>query len=196
MYILFFVIGLLALLGPIFVERGVFRKILIVLSVVSFLGLGYLAYRDARVIEMLTGQLASANKDLDRLKKYEYVSHLTHTGSEQIFFYTSDPNYPLIPQGLPEILIDTYEVTDEFGSIAYKCDAASQERYSKAIKLNPDYPFSYLALAHCKKQSGAQDWRGYASKALEIFEITTKIGGHHSEHDVALEVVQKLINQK
>ena len=39
MYILFFVIGLLALLGQIFVEKGIFRKSLIVLSVASFLGL-------------------------------------------------------------------------------------------------------------------------------------------------------------
>jgi len=195
MYILFFVIGLLALLGQIFVEKGIFRKSLIVLSVASFLGLGYLAYQDAKAIETLNVQLTSANQDLDRLKKYEYVSRLTHTGSEQIFFYASDPNHPLIPQGLPEILIGTYEATDEFGSIAYKCDTTSQKKYSAAIKFNPDYPFSYLALAHCKKQSGEQDWLDHAHKALEIFEITTKIGGHHSEHDVALEVVQKLINE-
>ena len=194
MYILFFVIGITALLGQFFVEKGIFRKGMIVLSVASFLGLGYLAYQDAKAIETLNTQLTSANQDLDKLKKYEYISHLTHTGSEQIFFYASDPNHPLIPQGLPEILIGTYVATDEFGSIAYKCDAPSQKKYDEAIKFNPDYPFSYLALANCKKQNGGQDWLNDANKALEIFKITTKIGGHSSEHDVALEVLQKLMN--
>lgn len=193
MYIFFFIVGFLALSGQLFAEGGFFRKGLVMLSIFSFLGLGYLAYQDVKTIETLNFQLTTTKENLDKMKKYEYISRLTHTGSEQIFFYASNPYRPLIPQGLPEILIGSYETTDELGSIAYKCNIDSQKKYDKAIKFNPDYPFSYLALAYCKKQIGEKDWFSYANKAMEIFGITTEINGHNSEHDVALKILQNLL---
>jgi hypothetical protein len=84
--------------------------------------------------------------------------------------------------------------TEENGRAYFKCDDQSLERYNQAIKEDPCFPFSYLAMAHCLEIRGDTKWREYASKAKSILEITTKIGGHNKSHDEALKMLLQASN--
>lgn len=92
-----------------------------------------------------------------------------------------------ISGGLYLILKDTHEVKD--GKLHFNCDENSQNVYKHVMEIEPKFPFSYFALADCRKANHQGDWESYARKAVEIFQITTRIGGHRPEHDEALKIL-------
>ena len=47
----------------------------------------------------------------------------------------------------------------------------------------PDFPFAHWALVLCLGQAGSPLWRGHAERAMNILEHTTRIAGHHPQHD-------------
>ena len=149
-------------------------------------------YSSKADLEITKMKLSNASNNLGIIEKYEYVSRLNTKGSDQPFFYAINPSEPLIPKGLPEILVGSYESIDM--GTQYKCDPISQEKFTKAISFNPNYPFSYYALAFCKRDGSGDEWMDYAKKAIEIFQITTQIEGHNSEHDNALEYITEFLS--
>ena len=122
----------------------------------------------------------------------EYISTLNFKGTDLDFFYASDPNKPMIPSGLPSILYDSYTMVE--GGIKIKCDKSSLNKFKKAIDFNQNFPFSYYALAVCDKESGGNNWEGYAKEAFDILKITTKIEGHNPEHDRAFKILNEYNN--
>lgn len=182
-------------------KRKVLKWVLLILIIVPCLINGGVAYKNEKKSiqqfsdlyiskadsEITKMRLNNASSDLEIIEKYEYISKLNSRGSEQMFFMAINPDEPLIPEGLPAILFGSYNMIDQGRGTEYKCDPASQEKFIKAIDFNPDYPFSYYALAVCKMDEGGNEWIEYGEKALEILQITTQIGGHNSEHDTALE---------
>lgn len=84
-------------------------------------------------------------------------------------------------------------VTRNQGKIVCKCNASAIEQCKSVIKKLPIYPFSYYFLATCLKEVKNRSWRQYANKAKSILEKTTKIPGHHSDHDLILDEVDKLL---
>jgi hypothetical protein len=178
--------------------RKWFNFLLMVFIPVATLISIYITYKSDIFKDM---SLKNANQELDRIKNYNYVSKLGYNGSEQQFFYAMDPNHPIIPSGLPQILIGTYSITGSASDgapnrIEYKCDVDSQQKYQKAIDFNKNYPFSYYALAVCEKQVNNQEWQSNARKALDIFNITTVIDGHNLWHDLGKKEVEKILGHK
>ena len=120
------------------------------------------------------------------LQEYAYVASLYPDGSDQ------HVNYPLTISGpLYDMLKGTYQLTGD--NFFYKCDSKSLEVFKQVIQQEPEFPFSYFALAVCGKQSGTKDWITYAEKGLQIVQITTRVGVHKPEHDQVLQYLTKML---
>ena len=62
-----------------------------------------------------------------------------------------------------------------------RCDRLSQ--FEKVIEIEPDFPFAHHAISWCAKRAGNPLWKVHADRAAEIYEHTTKLAGHHRDHD-------------
>lgn len=87
-------------------------------------------------------------------------------------------------------------MTREDGQPIWKCNNEVKDSCSEVIHKLPLYPFSYYALALCKKESNDQSWESDAKKALSILKITAAVEDHHSDHDKVLKDVKKLLGEK
>jgi tetratricopeptide (TPR) repeat protein len=94
---------------------------------------------------------------------------------------------------LIELLEGTGEMTGN--RVQLKCSSEALEKFKEAIRKFPDFPFSYFALAVCLKNKADPEWRGYAEKALSIFEKTATLKEHHPSHDEALTELRRMLNQ-
>jgi hypothetical protein len=70
------------------------------------------------------------------------------------------------------------------GKIICRCIPTAIQKCKSVIDKFPQYPFSYYFIACCLKEKGNQSWVWYANKAKDIFEKTTKLPNHHSDHDL------------
>jgi hypothetical protein len=64
------------------------------------------------------------------------------------------------------------------------------------IEKYPYFPFGYWVKYNYLKALGDPTWREFATKAVEIFETTTSIKGHHSSHDEALQMAKVDLSTK
>ncbi|MBI1770285.1 MAG: hypothetical protein HYR67_18095 [Bacteroidetes bacterium] len=95
---------------------------------------------------------------------------------------------------ISRILEGTY-VIESGGIKNISCGQSALSKYKNIIKLDPKFPFSYFVLASCLKKNDDPSWRRYALTGKEILEMTTRIGGHHSNHDVALRDLQEMLKE-
>ena len=86
-----------------------------------------------------------------------------------------------------------YEQRDGETHASIRCDKNAIAFFEKAAEINPDFPFSFFALAICKAKREEEDWKRYAEKAVAIFEHTTEISGHHENHDWALKGLREML---
>src|SRR3989338_7840698 len=77
----------------------------------------------------------------------------------------------------------------------FECDQWSLSKYKNAIKLEPLFPFSYVALARCLYKQGDGAWRGYAEEAFRHLKETTAIQSHHAFHGHAYKDIRKLLDE-
>jgi len=187
----FFVLSLIftlitGLLGAILTFRS-YRKTSITIIVLLVLSLIFSLVSEIQSYH----ELKSSKLKLEDFKKYSYVSKLGPDGIDV------RPNPPLTTTDkLFNLLKSTYDISGEDNHLFYyKCDDVSLTVYKNVIDNYPNFPFSYFALAQCKKQKNQSDWKNYAIKAIEIFKITTQIGGHKSEHDGALNILNNYLNE-
>ena len=177
---------LLILAGLIIGIIGVFRpekrKGLWKIMVISLLVI-------AAIIQVII--VRQKKKELEGIRDYTYVSSLDQSGKPLVAvggvgveFKYSTP--------ISRIMEATF--TEKDGEVYFKCDDESFKRYERTIHEHPRFPFSYFAMASCLQRRGDNKWREYASKAISIFEITTKIGGHKESHDEALKVLLRSLN--
>jgi hypothetical protein len=68
----------------------------------------------------------------------------------------------------------------------WDCTPAALDAYSKAISHDGKFPFAYYYRATCRKAVGEGDWQQDIQKARDILLITTRLPGHHSDHDALL----------
>ena len=78
-------------------------------------------------------------------------------------------------------------------AIFVKNDKAMLPKIDEVIKLYPNFPFGYWAKFNLLKDLGNPDWKLYAKKAMDIFEITTTIKGHDPSHDQVLKVLKEVL---
>lgn len=166
------IIGIIGVLRP---EK---RKGLWRITVISLLVI-------AAIIQTIV--VRQKKKELEGVRDYTDVSRLDLSGKP---FVTGGGI--MYSTGISRIMEGTY--TEEDGLVSFKCDDESLKRYERTIQESPRFPFSYYAMAYCLQSRGDNKWRAYASKALSIFEITTKIGGHKESHDEALKVLLRYLN--
>jgi hypothetical protein len=131
---------------------------------------------EATAARRLAGGL---QEEIERVKKYAYVSTLTLNG---MVYTGGDVKMPT------EISVSIEGTWQEVGPDTFRpvCESAALERNRLATIQFPDFPFSYYALAYCMKRSGDPGWRAYAEKAVAIFEQTTKITGYQKSHEQCL----------
>lgn len=71
------------------------------------------------------------------------------------------------------------------------CTADALEVFNGIIKNNPNFPFGYFLRGYCKKFLNMDDWKADYERARTILMITTKIPGHHPQHDFVLHRIEK-----
>ena len=124
---------------------------------------------------------------INNVKEYSYYATLDMYG-----FGEMKPGYGIIVKSdlstrMHEILIEQNKV------IFVKNDKAMLPKIDEVIKLYPNFPFGYWAKFNLLKDLGDPDWKTYAEKAMNIFEITTTIKGHDPSHDQALKVLKEVL---
>jgi len=63
----------------------------------------------------------------------------------------------------------------------------------EVIEKYPYFPFGYFTKFDFLKAHGNPEWKKYAQKAVEIFEVTTTIPGHNESHDEALRLLKHVL---
>jgi hypothetical protein len=139
-----------------------------------------------RIGTLQTANLKQAEQTIEATKRYSYIATLTFNG----MVYTGGD------VTMPTYISQTVEGTwyePAQGRFRPVCSAAAFEKDRDAIRLFPDFPFAYYALAYCLEKQGSPEWQTYAEKAVEIFEQTTSIGGHQKSHDECLVYLRQLL---
>lgn len=122
------------------------------------------------------------------LREYSYIAALNLEGSE----FRAGRGLTL-SGGLPNLMKDVF--IEDGDQVRFKCGPEFQEIYKEVIEIEPKFPFSYFALADCRKLLGKDDWVEYAEKAVKILQITTQIAGHKAEHDQVLEILLEYLRE-
>lgn len=168
--------GLVSGIGLIFTRRELSERQAITLTT---------ANDEAKAAKRLAGGL---QEEIERVKKYAYVSTLTFNG----MVYTGGD--VKMPTEISVSIEGTWQEIEP-GTFRPVCDAAALERSRVATIQFPDFPFSYYALAYCKDRSGDPEWRAYAEKAVAIFEQTTQITGHQKSHEQCLAFLRQQLRR-
>ena len=143
-------------------------------------------------VRTLRGRTSKLETQLDGVKRYGNVAKLNGMG-------LSGKVRP--GSGLREttslfrVLEGAYDRKERGGqaTLQIRCDDKGIAAFRKAAEINPDFPFSYWALAICGARAGDKEWRKHAKRAVTIFEHTTQIAGHHPGHDGALTGLKELL---
>jgi hypothetical protein len=170
------------IIGTIGVFRPEKRKKLWRITIISLLVLSAIIQARITIIAR------QKNQELEGIRDYTDISKLDQSGKP--FVVGGGIKYST---GISRIMEGTYKEHD--GIVYFECDDESLKRYKRAIQEYPRFPFSYVAIAHCLMRDGDNNWREYASKAISIFEITTRIGGHDKSHELAMEQLLRLLNE-
>ncbi len=166
--------------------------ILIILAAIFGLTDSYFGNEEMNNAKLLLSKaeasLEDTKRDLSFIQKYSYMAYYGPYGGESLLGPGLGTNSKLY-----NILEGTYYFKDS--KFFYYCGNKFEKIYKQVIIEYPDFPFSYCALADCKKQRGESDWIDYADKGLEIFKWTTKIGGHKKEHDECMNNLLEFKNE-
>jgi hypothetical protein len=94
---------------------------------------------------------------------------------------------------LYRLLAHTY--VESGRKISFKTDAASEDKYRKAIQQYPRFPFGYYALALSLRARGDPSWRDLAQQGVVVFEQTTAKAGCNPSHFAALKELRGYLAQ-
>ncbi|HYE60078.1 MAG TPA: hypothetical protein VEA18_02755 [Candidatus Kapabacteria bacterium] len=140
-------------------------------------------FETEKLLKITRQNLSDTYAILQKTRQYSYVANYGVYGGEYLFgpgLETDDKLY--------NIMKETYFLKDE--KYYFKCGEPFELKYMEAINENPDFPFSYFALANCKYNRKDSDWRAYAQKAINILRVTTQIGGHNKSQKDALSILE------
>jgi hypothetical protein len=157
-----------------------------ILALVSFVGLWVFTGRLETEKETQIRNLENAT---DAVRGFSDVSELNPAGLP--FREGTGIRYD---SPLSTALRDLYVVRDSI--INFKLGEEYEPKYRAIIEQFPRFPFGYFALAESLRHRGDASWRGYAQKAVAIFEKTTIIDGHDRSHDEALATLRNYLNER
>jgi len=95
--------------------------------------------------------------------------------------------------GISKALEGSYKIVGT--KVEFFRDEASERIYRDVIAKYPRFPFAYAALAYVLSANCDPSWRNYAQQAVSILEKTTKVGGHHPNHDQKLAEFKKVLTE-
>ena len=63
-------------------------------------------------------------------------------------------------------------------------------KFSAVAESHPTFPFAHSGLTECAFRAGDDSWRQHTDSTLEILEHTTRINGHHPQHDEVYQLLR------
>ena len=141
-------------------------------------------------IQALRGRTSELERELEGVKRYGSVALLNMVGTSGKAGAGIAEANSVLPEF--ENAFD-HDQRDGRTHASLRCDEAALEIFHRATEANPDFPFSYFALAVCMVKRGEEGWQVHTQKALEIFEHTTEIAGHHENHGWALNGLRQML---
>jgi hypothetical protein len=128
-------------------------------------------------------RIESLKNQVDKVKEYGYYATLDLYGRNFIPGNGIKSNSDLSDR-MEKIL------TEVNGKTFVKNGNTVLPEIDAVIEKYPNFPFGYWAKYNLLKTKGDRNWKEFAKKAANIFEITTSINGHNSMHDEALKAVK------
>lgn len=122
-------------------------------------------------------------EEIRNVKVYSNYAKMDVYGRDMIPGYGMKVSSDLIDR-MTKILVE------QNGSIYVKNDKTLLPEIDNVIRLYPNFPFGHWARYNLLKTLGDNRWKESATKAIDIFEITTTIEGHNRAHDNALKVLK------
>ena len=172
----------------------VFRVIAIVASFVTVM---------ATVGHFVCGKVAERAKSV-RIEELEKNNRILQTKVTAVHDYSEVAR--LNTQGKPfpdgdiafnsplSIMMDgTYHL--EGNTFFFHRTPEAEVQLHKVVEKYPEFPFAHYALALCMHDRNDPEWRTEAVRARDIFQITTSLPGHQSDHDDALARLNRLLQQ-
>ena len=143
-------------------------------------------------IRSLRGRASKLERELDGVKRYGSVAKINAFGLSGKYGPGSG-----ITETTPlsRALEVAYARIDDGGrgKDYPRCDDTGIAAFRRAAEINPDFPFSYWALALCAEKAGDKEWRTLAERAVSILYHTTQIAGHNGHHDQAMKELRQLL---
>ena len=145
----------------------------------------------------MLGKIQKYQQDIDeRNKRIESLENQVHVIKAYGYYATLDVHgRNFIPGNGIEFSSDLSNrmekiLTEVNGKTFVKNGNSVLPEIDVVIEKYPNFPFGYWAKYNLLKTKGDRNWREFAKKAANIFEITTSINGHNSMHDEALKAVK------
>ncbi len=73
----------------------------------------------------------------------------------------------------------------------HQCTRDAMMAYQEVIREVQKFPFTYFYLGSCERELEISKGKSAIDSAKEILEITTKIPGHHRNHDEVLRLINE-----
>ena len=141
-------------------------------------------------IRRLREQTSELEGDLDGLRRYRNVAGLNLLGLTGKYGAGLKESTPL-----SRALEGAYAETGDGPEKTYTpvCDVEGVARLEQVISRFPNFPFARWAVAVCLRQARDALWRTHAERAMAILVHTTRIAGHHSDHDALRTQVKRFL---
>lgn len=141
-------------------------------------------------LNLLAQEIKVQSGNINAILNYSDVSKLDMNGKTNNY---SAPLFETTP--ISELLNNAITIGKD-NRVTFNCDPDAYKLYNQIIDKYPTFPFTYYFLACCLYQNGDLRWKGYALKAIEIFEKTTKLNDHNLHHDFYLKELKEMIKKK
>ncbi|MBD3258294.1 hypothetical protein GF377_07660 [candidate division GN15 bacterium] len=143
----------------------------------------------------LLGEVRQYQDEIDSLREmtatnrdYQYFSQLSGNGV-QVY----GNGAVVLSTDISEFISPALERVE--GGMMAKCNDTCIQTLQRLIDIEPNFPFSYYFLAVCLYDSGDSGWKRYAERAIDMFEKTTSLSGHHRDHDAALAHLKAMLRK-
>ena len=148
-----------------------------------------LAFTQQKISKLQGAQGAAQEQKVQGLQDYNGVARLNAIGIE----VDGPVAAGLFSSGIKRALAGTFKFNNPAKTIDFEFTPEAEAKYKTVIDREPRFPFTYVLYAECLRERKDPAWRGYAEKAVEIFKITTKIGGHNGQHDIFLQRTEEML---
>ncbi|OIN59965.1 hypothetical protein [Arsenicibacter rosenii] len=136
-------------------------------------------------IEERNKTIEQLKDDLVNVKDYTYYATRNHVGLERVYFGGDFTGFDNDLSSRMNLIL--YQKGSNFGVIR---NPDLLPKINEVIEKYPKFPFSYWAKYFLERQYFPNSkWKECLKKCIDILEITTKIEGHHEDHDLLLKLL-------